>query len=95
MAKQLQCERALKQHEGMLSKLSNVVGLGIVPVDESAKKKGPQDFAVGVYVTKMMSGGKVASNDEVPKFLTIPSKSGDVEVPVRVIEQGIVQKETL
>ena len=91
MAKQVQCERALKQFEGMLSKLSNVVGLGIVPVDETEKKKGPQDLAVGVYVTKMASGG----NGDVPESLTIPGKSGNIEVPVRIIEQGVVQKEAL
>jgi len=73
------------------SKLSNVVGLGIVPVDETEKKKGSQDLAVGVYVSKMTSDG----NGDVPETLTISGKSGNIEVPVRVIEQGIVQREIL
>ena len=95
MAKQAQAERALNRHEQMLSKLKNVVGLGIVPTEETEDQQGSQELAVAVYVTKKMPLGKLSSQDQVPKSLTISGKSGDITVPVRVIEQGLVQKESL
>jgi len=95
MAKQAQAERALNRHEQMLSKLQNVVGLGIVPTEETEDQKGSQELAVAVYVSKKMPLGKLAADDHVPKSLTISGKSGDISVPVRVIEQGVVEKESL
>jgi hypothetical protein len=82
MASKMHCERALNRYEEMLGTLDNVVGLGIVPAGK--------DYAVAVYVADRKA--KLAS---IPKSLSVPGKSGDVEVPVRVIEQGPIMKESL
>lgn len=95
MAKQSQCERALERFEGQLNKIKNVVGLGIVPAQDDDQPKGSQDRAVAVYVSKKLPLSKLAKDDRVPESLTIPGRKGDIEVPVRVIEQGVVQKEAL
>jgi hypothetical protein len=88
MASKMNCERALNRYEEMLGTLDHVVGLGIVPAEQPAGK----EYAIAVYVADRKVPGKIAS---IPKSLHLPSKKGDVLVPIRVIEQGPIAKETL
>ena len=79
MATLAQCKKAIDTHEEELSRHKNVVGLGIVPLDD-----GAPGYAVAVYVEKQFRG----KSRSVPEVLKIPSRKGEVEVPVRVIVQG-------
>ncbi len=92
MATEKQCKRALDLFADDLSRRSNVVGLGIVPKDEEAPGAG---MAVGIYVSKKIPKDRLRADDLVPRVLEVPSKSGTVRCPTRVIEQGEVQLESV
>jgi len=81
-----QCRRALSIHEETLSRVRDVIGLGIVPLEES-----PREYAVAVYVRG--AGREMAKKGRVPSVLRIPGRRGEVEVPTRIIEQGEVRLE--
>lgn len=93
MATEAQCKRALDKFEDDLSSRKNVVGLGIVPLEEEVGKKGKADLAVAVYVKKKLPPEKLAAKDLVPKTLTLSSSKGEICVPTKVIEQGEVTLE--
>ena len=95
MATRSQANRALESFQRELNQCKNVVGLGIVPVDESALGETSKDLAVAVYVSKKIPLEKLAEKDRIPESLAIRGKGGDLSVPVRVIEQGVVQKQSL
>jgi len=82
------CEKALEQNEERLSRLPNVVGLGIVSRHEDEPEA--KDLAVGVYVTKKVSQKKLRRTDRIPSRLRVDSGDSYRLVPVRVIEQGEV-----
>jgi hypothetical protein len=92
MATQSQVERALDLFEEELSKCKNVVGLGIVPVEDEprASRRG---LAVAVYVKKKVPASRLSEKDLVPETLSVPGRKGPVQVPTRVIEQGEVRPE--
>ncbi len=85
MATLAQCKRALDLHEDELSKNKNVVGLGIVPLDE----EDSGECAVAVYIEKPFRG----RTRQIPDSLTIPFKKSEIEVPTRLIVQGPVSLE--
>jgi hypothetical protein len=95
MARKIDCERALARYEEMLGSLPNVVGLGIVSSEEPVGQAGTSDCAVAVYVGKTMPTEKLPESSRIPRTLSLAGKKGAVLVPIRVIEQGPVQKETL
>lgn len=95
MATQAQCQKALDLHEQALSNRRNVVGLGIVPVEDVTKHPGRLDLAVAVYVKKKLPKSRLAVQDIVPEELEVRGKSGVVKVPTKVIEQGEVRLEPL
>jgi hypothetical protein len=64
--------------------------LGVVPLDEEGDKR---DLAVGVYVEKKVPLSKLLAKDRVPKSLSIALGGSKIAVPVRVIEQGVVNLE--
>ena len=82
-------ERALEQNEQRLTKLPNVVGLGIV---DNPQGKG---LAVAVYVSEKIPKEKLKRNDRIPKRLTTQFGRQRRWVPVTVIEQGIVELESI
>ncbi len=90
MATRTQCRRALDLFEDQLSRRANVVGLGIVPADDSTERSG---MAVAVYVKKIVPEGRLDPDEVVPKVLEIPGRKEPVKVPTRVIEQGEVRLE--
>lgn len=92
MATRDQCRRALDLFEDQLGRRANVVGLGIVPEDESGGSK-PGDMAVAVYVEKKVAPDRLAPEEVVPPVLEIPGRRGAVRVPTKVIEQGKVRLE--
>lgn len=93
MATEAQFRRALDRFEDQLSQRKNVVGLGIVPVDdESPFARGP--MAVAVYVAKKLPCKRLSKEDVVPGTLRVRTRKGIVEVPTHVIEQGEVRLET-
>ncbi len=88
MASEAQCILALDEHEALLARLENVVGLGVVPLDED--DGGKLGMAVAVYVRKKLPPSRLAEKDVVPEMLTVHKGKRVVEVPTRVIEQGKV-----
>lgn len=95
MATQLQAERALDLFEAELSARKNVVGLGIVPADDDEMGTGKKGLAVAVYVKKKVPASRLAQKDLVPETLSVPERTGEVQVPTRVIEQGEVRAEEM
>ena len=93
MASDKLCERALEAHEEHLGSLPNVVGLGIVP--ESEPNQASHDLAVAVYVTKKLPKERLRLEDLIPRSLEVRDRRGTHAVPVRVIEQGEVELESL
>jgi hypothetical protein len=93
MATLAQCQRALELFDSELSKRKNVVGLGIVPVDEDKSGTGRRECAVAVYVKKKLPEDGLPEKDLVPASLTIPGRNGSVRIRTRVIEQGEVRLE--
>jgi len=94
MATQQQCKRALDLLEGRLSRLQNVVGLGIVEEKDSpVRQRGAKRLAVAVYVRKKVPLEQLRPEDVVPPVLEIAGRKGTVKVPTRVIEQGEVTLE--
>ena len=91
MATEAQCLLALNEHEADLGRRKNVVGFGVVPLDEKEGVKG--GMAVAVYVEKLAS--ELVAKDVVPKTLAVRKGGRVVEVPTRIIEQGKVVLEKL
>jgi hypothetical protein len=94
MATKAQVENALDVFERDLNKYKNVVGLGIVPAEDE-NKGGPMDLALAVYVSKKVPVERLAKKDRIPESLTLKKRSGEFLIPVRIIEQGPVEKESL
>ncbi len=84
MATAAQAKRALALFETELCRNENVVGLGIVPADESSGK----EMAVAVYVKKKLPLNQLRADKVVPKELTVPARGGPLSVPTRVIDAG-------
>lgn len=95
MAARKHCELALEQHEQKLIVLKNVVGLGIVPLEEGADGTPSRDLAVAVYVVKKLPVEELHAEDVVPKTLKVRQNKKTTEVRTRVIEQGEVSLESL
>ncbi len=91
MATQKQCEIALEQFADALSRLKNVVGLGVVQADDEGNRR---NCAVGVYVKKKVPIAKLSAKDRAPKSLDFHQHGAQGSVPVRVIEQGAVELES-
>lgn len=85
MATLAQCKKALELYEEELSGYENVVGLGITRLEE----KGSDSCAVTVYVREPTPKRQKG----IPNSLTISSRKGDIQVPVRVVHQGPVSLE--
>lgn len=92
MATQQNCEAALDEHEDRLSALPNVVGLGITSLDEANPEY--QDLAVAVYVSQILPKDQLEPFELIPKTVQIMKDNALEDVPVRIIEQGIVSLES-
>ena len=91
MASQKKCEEALDLHADLLSALSNVVGLGVVPETDRGSSKR---FALAVYVKQKLPSEQLDPGDVVPKTLEVPGRGrSSSRVKTRVIEQGEVTLE--
>ena len=88
MAKRSDVVKALDQHEQELSRRRNVVGLGVVPADDSQK-----ELAVGVYVVQKVPLEELPEGEVIPKTLPVKVRGKTLRVPTRVIEQGKVTVE--
>lgn len=95
MATRTDCLKALALHEEALSKLKNVVGLGLVETEREQTDDGSPrvELAVAVYVRRKVPPGELAPRQRIPAFLVVPSAGGEREVAVRVLEQGSVELE--
>ena len=91
MSSEEQCTRALELHDGKLSALANVQGLGIVAEEGETVDGG--NLAVAVYVEKKVPVEELAPEHRIPATLEIPDDDGFHQVSVRVIEQGPVWAE--
>jgi hypothetical protein len=85
----------LEQHEAALRSRKNVVGLGIVPIDDAVRDPGGTTLAVAVYVEKKVPLDQLAEEDIVPKILDVGGRGGTVQVRTKVIEQGPIELEGL
>lgn len=94
MASEALCKRALDQHEEELVRRKNVVGLGIVQVDDESARSRRSDLAVAVYVKKKLPIQELAPEDVIPKELEVSSGKRVARVRTRVIEQGEVALES-
>ena len=85
-SKEAKYRRALEFHEERLSRLPNVVGLGITE-DPRRSRKGRPALAVGIYVSKLVPREELEADQVIPKRLTI-GKGTHRWVHTRVIESG-------
>lgn len=83
-----QARAALDAHQRRLAALANVVGLGVVDLQEPSA-----GCAVAVYVSRKLPREQLDRGDLVPETLGVGSGDERVEVPTRVIEQGTVRPE--
>lgn len=86
MATESETKTILAEHEGELTSLPNVVGLGVVS-DETAAAGG----AVAVYVNVKRPESQLRAADIVPRTLTSVIGGKTVETPTRVIEVGEIK----
>jgi hypothetical protein len=82
------CELALDKHEAHLASRQNVVGLGIVRLDEA--DDSDDELAVAVYVSKKLPLAELPAGEVIPKELTVEHEGEAHKVRTRVIEQGEV-----
>jgi len=88
-------------HEERLARLPHVVGLGIVPMSETAgalaggRRAGRRPgCAVAVYVDRKLPEPELAPNARIPATLEVPGRGKtSILVPTQVIEIGEVQIE--
>lgn len=91
MATERQVERALALFEKDLSRYPNVVGLGILPLDEDAPARNA--MAIAVYVSRKVPESRLARRDRIPPSVEIEAGGRVLRVPTRVVEQGPVRLE--
>jgi hypothetical protein len=84
-------ESVLDSYEDRLSSLPNVVGLGIVSLDEADMES--EHLAVGVYVSQKIPQQELNESELIPKYLEVQEKGQILQIPIRVIEQGEVKLE--
>lgn len=94
MAAQKQCELALEQHEQRLIVLKNVVGLGIVPLEDRSEGTRASALAVAVYVVKKLPLEELTPREVIPPMLEVRRGKRITKVRTRVIEQGEVTLES-
>ena len=88
-----QVKRALDLYEERLGKYANVVGLGIVNMDEEQSKSRSGKLAVAIYVRTKIPDTELPTDERLPKHLEIRVRGGLLQVPTQVVEQGEVQLE--
>ena len=91
MATSKQAMAALNAYGDSLTRLQNVVGIGIV----AACDDRPEEQVVGVYVARKVPLEELDLTEVVPKVLVLEPGSLKLKIPTRVIEQGRISKETL
>ena len=93
MASESLCKKALDKHEQQLIRRKTVVGLGSVAREDRPGKPVSREFAVAVYVGKKLPLQDLDPKDVIPPELVVRTKTGEIRVATRVIEQGIVSLE--
>lgn len=83
-----ECAEALDQHQEQLMKLPNVVGVGVVDADETAKSS---DQAVAVYVDHKPDPASQDSDQRIPRTLAVIRHGKQKSIPTRIIETGKIQ----
>lgn len=88
-----QVKRALNSHSEELGQHENVVGMGMVRLDEEAQKSSGSEYAVAVYVRQKVLEEELSPEEVIPQQLEIKVRGGVIQVPTKVIEQGEVSLE--
>ena len=91
MATSKQAMAALNAYGDSLTRLQNVVGIGIVAVCDDR----PEEQAVGVYVERKVPIEELDLAEVVPSVLVLEPDSLKLKIPTRVIEQGRISKKKL
>ncbi len=89
-----QLKRALDLHEEALGQYANVVGMGIVSLDEADQESQGKVNTVAVYVRKKVPKAQLLPQEVIPQYLEIKIQGGFMKVPTKVIEQGDVSLES-
>ena len=90
MATRAECQQALAAYENDLARRRNVVGLGVVSCSPAMRAGCPDELAVAVYVSRKVPADQLNQEDVLPCILRVRHRGQEVEVPVRVIEQGVI-----
>jgi len=91
-----QVKRTLDMHEEELGQYENVVGMGIVSIDEANQESpGGSEYAIAVYVRKKIPEDELLPEAIIPKYLELNVRDDVIEIPTKVIEQGEVSWESL
>jgi hypothetical protein len=83
MADEGSTKRILDEHADALTKLPNVVGVGIQQADND-----PQSLVVAVYVRAKLPEAQLKPSDIVPRTLSSIISGVRVDAPTRVIAVG-------
>ena len=94
MTTKRQCLRALDANEEKLSKYKNIVGMGVVRLDEKSDEESLGKNAIAVYVRKKIPADELSPGELLPKYFEMESRGKIVRIPVKVIEQGEVALES-
>lgn len=86
MASEGQTKHILAEHTDELTKLPNVVGLGIQQAEND-----PHSLVVAVYVSAKLPAAELKPSEIVPPMLSSVISGERVEAPTRVIEAGDVR----
>jgi hypothetical protein len=91
------CDIGLLRRDGHVDvpgQYKNVVGMGVVRLDQAAQLSRGSTDAVAVYVRKKEPEEKLSADDVIPRYLEIKDRGQVVQVPTKVIEQGEVSLES-
>ena len=86
--------KTLDKHERSLGQLKNVVGMGIIDLEDEEKIAKKSESAIAVYVRKKIPKEKLIQDEVIPEHLEIKFRGKVTKVPTKVIEQGDVSLES-
>ncbi len=89
MANEDDARRVLDEHADRLTRLPNVVGVGLVEASEEGEGG---ESAVAVYVSSKVPEAQLKPSEVVPRTLTATVRGARVNVPTRVIEVGDITR---
>jgi hypothetical protein len=84
----------LDQYSEELSAYKNVVGMGVVRLEDENDDADAGSEAVAVYVSTKLPEKELQQKDIIPRILEISGRDNKLQIPTKVIEQGEVSLES-